>query len=151
MGTAPHSCPPLATPPTPSSSFRRHSVARPRPTRSTQILSPWSRDAIASSFPPRGPVKPNGDRLVLWGYLPGRAGAGAKQALQQEAQVSLGKKATTLRRVRAKERETQALQFLSFHVISSEANIVEPFPCFKLLSKPRVTLGLGYFITTTAR
>lgn len=79
-GHCPHSCPPLATPPTPSSSFRRHSVARPRPTRSTQILSPWSRDAIASSFPPRGPAKPNGDRLVLWGYLPGRAGGRRRQA-----------------------------------------------------------------------
>lgn len=133
----------------PPASIVTRSVARPRPTRSTQILSPWSRDAMPHLEVQ--PVRPNDDNLVQRGYLPGRAGAGAKRALQPEAQVSLGKKATTLRRVRAKERETQALQSCLSMRSRQRLTRAAHVPCFQLLSKPPLTLGLGYFVTATAR
>lgn len=92
--------------------------------------------------------------VTAWSFgatcLGGRAQAPSRLC-NRKHKSALERRRTTLRRVRAKERETQALQFLSFHAISSEANIVESFPCYQLLSKPRVTWGLKYFITTTAR
>lgn len=112
-GYCPHSCPPLATLSSHSflqlpsslglapSAHALHSDPEPLVPGSYRLIFPVLEVQ---------PVRPNDDSLVLRGYLPGRVGAGAKRALQQEAQVSLGKKATTLRRVRAKERETQTLQ-----------------------------------------
>lgn len=111
-GYCPHSCPPLATLSShsflqlPSSLGRAPSAhalhSDPEP------LVPGRYRLIFPVFEIQ-PVRPNDDSLLLRDYLPGRVGADAKWALQQEAQA-WKKKATTLRRIRAKERETQALQ-----------------------------------------
>lgn len=121
MGTAPTAAPHwLLSPPTPSSGFRLHWGARLGPTRSTQILRPWSPGHYRLICPS---LRSN---HAQW-RRPGPAGLQAASGLcNQETQVHLGNKATTLRegKDRAKERKPQPLQSCLPHATWSKANVV---------------------------